>query len=569
MTLRPEIEAFARRIANRHNRFLLRDCVLAAMAAASFAAMVAALSYVIRGHAVPVTVPGILIPLGMVAALTSYLVKRMDNHGAVMAADPFFGLKDGITTARHLVQHAPHEPATRLQWEWLAPRLHHCNPSAIQKPFPVKLGTLTFLLTLAATILCLLPPSPAIRAEQERAEATCQQVAEAKQELEELIDELEKDITSEEERKHIAMDELRQMVDKIQETGDRSEAARQFARIERKVREATRALDQQRDDETLKLTAEELRKSDDTDARKIGKKLEDKQLKQAAEEIDKVAAKKIDPAQLQKGAAEKKQTIEQAKKDLAKMRATTKRMAAAAKQRQAARQAQGQQADKNEQNQATQADQADSPQDLAEAQENANQPKPADAKPLEDMLAELDEAAAQLEKGLAEMEFDPDADWGEKGRKTEDKMKKAQAQLGQHLKNMQGKNQAKAKLGALRDALAQAQASAQGQGLQPGQNPGGLKPGTGSSWTERKEQDDSQKNGQLAELKGQHGEGPALSSVEDAESGSGTSSRRGTTQQRNFARQTESFVERNDIPESLKLGVRNYFENLQSTTKER
>jgi hypothetical protein len=101
-----------------------------------------------------------------------------------------------------------------------------------------------------------------------------------------------------------------------------------------------------------------------------------------------------------------------------------------------------------------------------------------------------------------------------------------------------------------------------------GQGPGGKEAGKGSSWSERKEKDDSQKNGQLAELKGQHGEGPSLSAVEESESGTGVSSRKGTAKERDLTRQMESFVQRNDVPESLKLGVRNYFENLQSATKE-
>jgi hypothetical protein len=569
MRHRPEIEGFARRVARRHNAFVLRDAALTALAAASCLVVLLSLFHVTRGHAVPSAIPIASLAVAALAMLAVFLIRRIDRHAAVILADPFFDLKDGITTARHLVQHAPHEPATRLQWEWLAPKLRLCNPSLITKPFPRKLGAFTCLGLLAATILCSLPPSAAVRAEQERAAATRQQVAESKQQLEKLIDELEKNITGEDERKHVAMDEIRQMVQAIHGTGDRSEAARQFARIEREVREATRALDQQRDDETLKLAATELQKSDDTEARKLGKKFEEKQLKEAADLLDKIAAKKIDPQPLQKGAAEKKQTLEQAKKDLAKMRAATKRMAAAGKQRQAARQAQGQETGQHDQPDPADESQADDPQALAEQRHNPDPRDNPQAKPLEDMLAELDDAAAELEKGLQEMEFDPDADWNDKGGKNEDEMKKAQGRLGQHLKNMHGKNQAKAKLGALRDGLARAQAQAQGLGVPQNANPGGQLPGTGSSWTERKEQDDSQKNGQLAELKGTHGEGPALSAIEDAESGSGTSSRRGTAQQRNFARQTESFVQRNDIPESLKLGVRNYFENLQSTTQER
>jgi hypothetical protein len=96
------------------------------------------------------------------------------------------------------------------------------------------------------------------------------------------------------------------------------------------------------------------------------------------------------------------------------------------------------------------------------------------------------------------------------------------------------------------------------------QIPGGKKLGQGSSFSERQEKDNSQDNGGLAQLKGQHGNGPSVSAVEEANSGSGVSGRRATAKNRDFARQVESFVQRDDVPESLKLGVRNYFENLQS-----
>lgn len=552
MSHRPEIEGFAHRIAKRHNAFLLRNLLLIVILTASSVAVLASLFYVTRGHSVPVIVPSTLLMLAVVAMIILFLKKRMDHHAAVIAADHFFDLKDGITTARHLYQHAPNEPTTQLQWDWLSPKLNDCNPSAITQPFPKKLGGITSALTLAAIILCLLPPSASVRAEQELAESTRQRVTESKEELEKLIEELEKDIVGEDEDENIDMDEFRKMVKEIDETGDRAEAARQFARIERKVRDATRGLDQQRDEETLKLAAKELQKSDDTDARKLGKKLDEKELKEAAELLEKLAAKKIDPKDLKKGAAKKQQALDEAKKDLAKMRAATKRLAAAGKQRQAARQAQGGGAGANAQG-------------GAGGEGAQGEAGGGEGKALEDMLAEIDEAAAEMEKDLEEIEFDPDAEWDGEG---EDAMFRMKGELGKHLKKMDGKRRAKSKLDALRDALAQAQANAQGQSQMQSNGPGGKEAGVGSSWTERKEKDDSQKNGALAELKGQHGDGPSLSAVEDSESGTGVSSRRGTAKERDFARQVESFVQRNDVPESLKLGVRNYFQNLQSATTE-
>ena len=549
MNQRPEIEAIAHKVAQRHNAFLLRRTAIVALLAVSVIAVLGSLIWITRGHSVPWAFSAVLILSGIAAATAWFFKKRMDLTAAVVEADHFFDLKDGLTSARHLAAHAPEDQATDLQWKWLSPKISACDPEKISRPFPTKLATAASVLALAAVFLCLLPPSDSVRAAEELAEETRERVSESKEQLEKLIEQLEKDIVAPEEKEGLDIDEFRKMVKEIDETGDRAEAARQFARIERKVRDATRALDQQRDEETLKLAAKELQKSEDTDARKLGKKLEEKELKEAAELLKKLAAKKFDPKDLKKGAEKKQKALDEAKKDLAKMRAATKRMAAAGKQRQAANQAAGAGAGANAQG----------------ADGGAGAAGAGEGKPLEDMLAELDEAAAEMEKDLEEIEFDPDAEWDDEAGEAMAGMK---GQLGKHLKKMHGKRMAKGKLDALRAALAQAQGFCQGHSQQLGLTPGGNKPGEGSSWSERKERDDSQKNGSLAQLQGQHGDGPSLSAVEDAESGTGVTTRRGTAKERDFTRQMESFVQRDDVPESLKLGVRNYFQNLQSATSE-
>lgn len=549
MTTRPEIETIATGVAQRHNRLLLRSLAILAVFIVSAVLIVAALFWVARGHSVPWAVPLAVVLIGAAGAVARFMGKRMTPSSALPEADRHFALKDGLTSADHLARTAPDAPTTILQWNWLSPRLTACDPATITRPFPRKKAALATTLAVVAIVLCLLPPSDAVRAAENAAEETRSRVAESKEQLQQLIEELEKDILADEEIEGLDMDEFRKMVEAIDETGDRTEAARQFARIERKIRDSTRSLDQQRDEETLKLAAAELAKAEDTDARQLGKKLDEKELKEAAELLEKLAAKPINPKDLKKGPEQKKQALDEAKKDLAKMRAATKRMAAAGKQRQAARQAQGANA------------QGAAGAQGAEAAEGAGE-----GKALEDMLAELDDAAAAMEENLEQMEFDPDAEFCEGSC---DKMGQMKGQLGKQLKKMHGKRMARGKLDALRQGLAQAQGFCQGQSQQLGlAQPGGKEPGKGSSWSERKERDDSQKNGSLAQLQGQHGDGPSLSAVEDSESGTGVSTRRGSAKERDFTRQMESFVQRDDIPESLKLGVRNYFENLQAATKE-
>jgi len=93
----------------------------------------------------------------------------------------------------------------------------------------------------------------------------------------------------------------------------------------------------------------------------------------------------------------------------------------------------------------------------------------------------------------------------------------------------------------------------------------GLKPGSASSDTKRDSDEELPTNGNLEQLAGQKGSGPSLSKVEEAESGSGVSSNGRMKRAKDFSRQVESFTERDDVPEELKLGVKEYFKNIHTT----
>jgi hypothetical protein len=84
----------------------------------------------------------------------------------------------------------------------------------------------------------------------------------------------------------------------------------------------------------------------------------------------------------------------------------------------------------------------------------------------------------------------------------------------------------------------------------------------------RDERDDLVDNGQTTQLKGTKGQGPSLTTVETAEDGSGVSTRRAVDRQRTFQRQFESFVAREDIPDEVKDGVKQYFQVIHQTTPE-
>jgi hypothetical protein len=186
----------------------------------------------------------------------------------------------------------------------------------------------------------------------------------------------------------------------------------------------------------------------------------------------------------------------------------------------------------------------------------------ADAKEMDEMLADLEQAANAADQDLQDL--DP-ADAG-KLEKLDDKL----AQLGQRLRKLGAKEKARDRMKALGKCAGQAQQFASGQtqalGLaQQLAQQGGLKPGTGHSDAKRKDQDAANDNQNFAQLNGQQGEGESKSSVEAADSGTGITGRGATDKSRDFRKQAESLVHRDDVPEDLKQGIREYFQRVHET----
>ncbi|NNE93682.1 MAG: hypothetical protein HKN23_18690, partial [Verrucomicrobiales bacterium] len=101
-----------------------------------------------------------------------------------------------------------------------------------------------------------------------------------------------------------------------------------------------------------------------------------------------------------------------------------------------------------------------------------------------------------------------------------------------------------------------------------GAKPGGKKAGTGSVESRTDQSTELVDNGQTTQLKGQKGQGPSLATIESADDGDGVSSRRTVAAQREFREQMESFVQREDVPEDVKEGVKQYFHSIHQSGEE-
>ena len=144
------------------------------------------------------------------------------------------------------------------------------------------------------------------------------------------------------------------------------------------------------------------------------------------------------------------------------------------------------------------------------------------------------------------------------------------SRLGQRLRGLSARKKANRSLSSLRKALGSCSSylcNSQSNSLSQclGNKKGGLAAGMGGQLNQRNARDPLVDNGQTSQLQGTKGSGPSNASVETADDGSGVSSRGAADTERTFRRQVESFVEREDVPEDVKDGVKNYFESIHQT----
>ncbi len=509
-----------RRRLNRGSAWLQAARCLLATAAVC---VVWALAWRIFGYAAPLAGYAAVVVLGLVAWLASAAVSRRTPAEAAMVADENFGLKDGLLSWLGFRGKRGEAEAYELHERAMAARVSSLDPAAVPVPRPRRMWLAGVALAAAAVWLSLLPHGAAVRARLAAEEITLERSAEVKRQLEEVVEELISTL-DEEERGVLDPEALRELAEALDETKDQREAELQLARFEQELAKAMQGLEARQDEAVLKLAAEELAKSSIADVRQLGKELDAKDFQKAREEL----------ADMKPGAKPKltPEEIEKLRKNAAKARDMAKRMADGARKR------------------------------------NFGPPRPGDrndAMPLQDMLADLDADARELDGMLAEGEFDPDAE--AMAARLDGKIDK----LGNRFARLNARQKARQKLDALRQCLCDARDFGNGQcqslGLAQafGQQAGGLRPGTGSVESRRDARDELADNGNRAKLDGQmNGDGPSTTSVESADSGTGISGRTATDRQRDFQRQMESLVRRDDIPEELKLGVREYFERIHA-----
>lgn len=541
------VDSFVLAVRRRLNKNRACRAVLWALIVGGAVLLTVALFYMIPGYAVPRYWYGIATTGSAIGGVLGALSRRASVAEAAEYADSFFGIKDTIVSNRRFETEHKAGGYYDLQAGQTAEVVRPLDPKRVPFVWPQKLGAAACVLVIACMVTAFKSTDQSIldRIEQER--LTVARLDEIKEELLKAVDELEKSTTDEEEKKALDPEQIREMVKQLESTKDLAEALKQLAKLERKLDNAAKALETKRDEQLLKKAGEELEKEEDPQARELAKKLKNEQFKEAAKDLEKMKPKDA------KLAKDKK--ISDKRKEAAKLKAAAKRMAAAARQQKSnqSKNSKDNEGNNGEKSQNAQMSKAESEQEdeLAEEMEKLEM----EADELDKDMEELEEGEKLGKIDLAKLEKS-DQD-GEKLRMRLDKLGDKMAKIGM-------KSDAKKKLLGMCKKAGQCQSFMQGMCQSPFAMKGGLKPGNGSVDVSRDEKDELKDNGNTTQLKGQKGTGPSITKIEAADDGTGTSHRKAEAKERAFKKQFESFVQREDVPEDVKDGVKQYFESLHA-----
>jgi hypothetical protein len=524
-----EFVTSVRRTKNRHRLWTIMIWALTAGAALWIAI---GLCYILRGYSVPLVWAGVILAAVGLTALGFWLLQRFNVERAAQFTDRFFGLHDSITSFLHFESQGRTGGYYALQAEQTADCVDRLDAKAIGFHPPKRLLYLSSILLTLGVAIGFCPPSDAVLEKIALQQAVEKQTTANNEQLLKEMEKLVEETRDKEEEKLLNPNQLRRWVKELKTTPERTEALRQYARLEKKLEKTRQSLERKQEEQLLERAAEELAKSEET--KSMAEPLSRKEYDKAAKKLSDL---KPNPTK----------SPDQKRGDLNRLKAIAQRMAAAAQSSQspAIKSASGKpsqnQNPSNKQGQGAGASAKGNSSKSGNETDGSND-------------GSMSETIEQLAESLENIDQNKDC---------EKACSKCVDKLSNQLKKLAICKRAECKLCKLCRCCGSCQSNMSSACSSP--NAGGHKAGWGTNTARRNVQDPLIDNGQTTQLKGQKGAGPSVTTVESADSGSGASSRKAEAKQRSFQHQFESFVQREDVPEAVRDGVKQYFEIIHET----
>lgn len=562
MSQNPAVKSFVSSVQSRLFLHLFWNTLIWTLLTASTITVIIGVGYVIQGYAVPRMAYVAVAISAAISAGILLLSKKPTTERAARYADDHFDLKDSVTSFTHFELDGLKDGFYALQSRQTVKATENLAIQSIRYQIP-KLTTFVAVgVTLFSAVLFFKGPSEFVIEREKQTQQNLELTASANSELDQLVKELEESIDDPEERKLLDPDQLRKWVNELKTTGDKKEAMRQYAKLERKLRQANNALMQRREEQLLDRSADELNKTDELKA--LAKKLKQKKYDKAASDLENLKPTPLKPEDLKK--------LSEKKKQLAKLKAAAQRMALVARTTGSKKSDANQSSSKNQSKNAKVSQSDSSPNasqmDLADqdAEERDQQNELAQLmEELEESVEEFDESLEKLElSDIDESDFE-DSEECQNCQASESDLDEKLDRLTKKIKRMAKQRKARSKLDKLASQCAECQSALATAQLR---KPGGKKPGGVAGEKQRDTEDELVDNGQTTAIKGIKGRGPALTTVESASDGDGVSGKRSKDANRDYQKQFESFINREDVPENLKAGVKNYFNNIHQSQEQ-
>ena len=527
---------------------------------ASAIVIIAALFFLFRGYAVSGWV--FLAGLGVAIAAWSamWFKQKKDIREAAIFTDSHFELKDAVISAIDFQESERAEKYKDLQFAQTEEKMKGLKPDQIPLTLSRKLLVGSAVSLVVASSLSFIPPSQEILDKQAKEKQVSERTAEVKEKLKEEVEKLIEDL-SEEEKALIDPDQIRKWVEDLKPTAEERKAMLNIARAKQQIQKQIQKLENRKNEALLKAAGLKLKESSMSKARRAGEamsqkdfeavkkaleefKLEKEKKEELKDEIQKLAEK------LKKGneltEEEREKLMQKLKEKLAEMRELTKRMAQAAEDAEGGENMDGENMDEM----MDELDFDDLPDDF----------------PLDRLMELLDRQAMDMQELMDGQMLDGEPMSAEELLELLEMLEEMEEGLEYmqgEMDDMEARRMLRERLKGLRGAMGQAQGFAQGKSKSLRLNmPGGKKPGQGTDDRRRKERDEDIDNKNLTKIKGQQGKGPVQRKVEAADSGTGTSRRKGTAQQRDYQKQMSSYLNRDDIPEDMKQAMRQYYQDI-------
>ena len=550
------IDKFVKQVRERLNRHFWLDILIRCMCAAGVVLIIVGLSYILRGYHVPLFWYPAVLFLAVIVTSGLWLFFRRTFDDAAIHTDKHFELKDTVCSYKGFSNAHKQGGIYDLQAGHTKTELEKVSVTDVRYKWPARTIGVCIVLMFSSGLLALKADSPKIAQRRQTAEQILLDTDQINEQIKDILEQIKEQAKTDDIEKLLAPDKLQAMVDELKKTPDLKDAMRQYARLEKKLNDVLSKLQQRKDEQLYEKMGKVLQKHER--AKALGKRLTEKQYKEAAIELQKF---KID----------KKSPIENQRKQLEQLKSISERMANEARQNKSS---------SNAAKLAKSLDKAAS--NLSKALNSSGKGSGSQSPKGSQQSSQSSSSQSSSSQGSSSQgsssQGSSSQGSGSQGSGSEgaEGVNESLSQMAENLNNLDAKRKAQSAIQKLCESLSQCQGklsdksgSGSGDGSGSGKSNGigdgggqGGGIGSGSSSNTNANINNSPTTGDKSVLKGIKGQGPSVNTTEAASDGSGSSSGSKARLIEQYKHQAESFIRREDVSEAVKSGVKEYFENI-------